>query len=89
MSKDNLIDLAEVVLRSSFLQREDFKGQYSAHIKDLILGSHKTYRYILVTNLLARATSDLVNPIALQANADVVGAFDSRSSGSQFSFFSL
>ncbi|MBR0560732.1 restriction endonuclease, SacI family [Neokomagataea anthophila] len=48
-------------------------------ISDVMLGRHLTYRYILFTNLLAKATSDAANGLALQAGADLNGAFDSRS----------
>lgn len=50
-----------------------------ASIQTVILGSHLTYRYILVTGLLAKATDSRVNPLALQANAPVEGAYDARS----------
>ena len=48
-------------------------------IKQVMLGTHLTYRYILITNLLAKATNPAVNAIALQAGANFSGAFDSRS----------
>jgi hypothetical protein len=48
-------------------------------IADVMLGSHLTYRYILFTNLLAKATNGAANGLALQAGADLEGAFDSRS----------
>ena len=79
MPKNNFQDQAEVVLKSAFLQREISSEELSDAVSQVILGSHKTYRYILVTNLLARATSDSINPIALQASAPIEGAFDSRS----------
>lgn len=48
-------------------------------IEKVILGSHKTYKYILVTNLLAKAANRRVNALCLQAGAGLSGAFDSRS----------
>lgn len=48
-------------------------------IEDVILGTHLTYRYILVTGFLAKATNELANPLALQANAEIDGAYDARS----------
>jgi hypothetical protein len=48
-------------------------------IEAVMLGKHLTYRYILVTNLLAKATNFGVHALALQAGANVRGAFDSRS----------
>lgn len=48
-------------------------------IAEVMLGTHLTYRYILFTNLLAKATNAAANGIALQAGAALKGAFDSRS----------
>lgn len=48
-------------------------------IRDVMLGTHLTYRYILITNILAKATNPYIHALALQARADVNGAFDSRS----------
>lgn len=50
-----------------------------SQVERVILGSHLTYRYILITNLLAKAISGQVNALALQSGADFNGAFDSRS----------
>lgn len=52
---------------------------YKYQIEQVILGSHLTYRYILITNLLAKATDGSVNALALQVGANFDGAFDSRS----------
>ena len=54
-------------------------SKYQVKIKQIITGSHLTYRYILLTNLLAKATNPHVNALALQVGADFDGAFDSRS----------
>lgn len=48
-------------------------------LKSIILGTHKTYKYILITNLLAKATNPNANALSLQAGAPIKGAFDSRS----------
>lgn len=48
-------------------------------LKKVILGSHKTYKYVLVTNLLAKAVQPKANAVSLQAGAPISGAFDSRS----------
>lgn len=45
----------------------------------IIMGSHKTYRYILITQLLAKAVNKEVDALVLQAGAPFAGAFDSRS----------
>lgn len=55
------------------------RSKEAREIASVILGSHLTYRYILVTNLLARATDSRANGLSLQAGAEIDGAFDSRS----------
>src|SRR5690606_7833101 len=50
-----------------------------ADIEAIIQGEHLTYRYILMTGLLAKATHADVNPLALQAGAPFDGAYDARS----------
>lgn len=51
----------------------------SEAISEVMQGKHLTYRYVLLTNLLAKATNAGVNALAMQAKADLDGAFDSRS----------
>jgi hypothetical protein len=47
---------------------------------DFVLeNTHKTYKYILVTALLAKATNETINPLCLQAGSDLPGAYDARS----------
>ncbi len=61
--------------------RLDYVPQ-SAHavaLKSVITGTHLTYKYIVVTALLAKATNEAINPLAIQANADIENAFDARS----------
>lgn len=48
-------------------------------VKEVLDGTHKTYKYILVNGILAKATFQDVNPLALQAGAPLSGAFDARS----------
>ncbi|HEJ9058714.1 TPA: restriction endonuclease, SacI family [Serratia fonticola] len=55
------------------------RSPYSTEISEVILGSHLTYRYILVTGLLAKATDNRVNPLSIQASAHIDGAYDARS----------
>lgn len=52
---------------------------WDIEIRTIIEGKHLTFRYILVTALLAKATNQKINALALQAGADVEGAYDARS----------
>ena len=48
-------------------------------INDVINGTHKTFRYMLVTGLLAAVTDSKLHPRCLQVTSGVEGAFDARS----------
>lgn len=76
-------EVARKLLVSTLEKVKDQKfspsSQYTSEIRDVILGSHLTFRYILITNLLAKSIHPGVHPLALQAKADLNGAFDSRS----------
>lgn len=72
-------DEAEKVLLAAFRTRCTNNNETAENIKKIINGRHKTYRYILVNGLLAKATNHLANPIALQAGSKLYGAFDARS----------
>lgn len=69
---------AEKVLFSAFRTRCTKQDDISLKIKAVIQGTHKTYRYILVNGLLAKATNEKINALALQAGADLKGAYDAR-----------
>lgn len=48
-------------------------------IDSILRGSNKTYRYILVTALLAKSTNEEINILSLQAKDKSEGAYDARS----------
>lgn len=70
---------ANVILREALKVRRHPTEEIEQLLQKVILGSHKTYKYILVTNLLAKATNAKANALCLQAGAHLRGAFDSRS----------
>lgn len=53
--------------------------EWDFEIRTIIQGKHLTFRYILVTALLGKATNPNINALALQAGADIKGAYDARS----------
>lgn len=55
------------------------RHRHARQIQEVMSGRHLTYRYILLTNLLAKATNGKAHGLALQAGANLEGAFDSRS----------
>ncbi len=71
--------MAEKNLLRAIRQSCNKLDKISQLVKEVISGSHKTYRYILVTGLLAKATNNDINPLALQAGAPLKGAYDARS----------
>jgi hypothetical protein len=54
-------------------------SRHARSIEEIITGTHLTYKYILVTALLAKATDSRIHPRALQAGANLDGAYDARS----------
>lgn len=48
-------------------------------IRNVICGSHLTYRYILLTGLLAKSVNIHANSLTLQSGSDLRGAYDARS----------
>ena len=70
---------AEKTLFECFRNRCDKNDSLTDEIESILSGNHKTYKYILLTGLLAKATDNKVNPLVLQAGADIKGAYDARS----------
>ena len=61
--------------------KRNYAAQSSLYnsIGKVIAGTHLTFRYILLTGLLAKATEPKANPLCLQAGAPLKGAYDARS----------
>lgn len=73
---------AEIVLQNAYNEATKFdriEADNENFIREIILGPHKTFRYILFTALLAKASDSNINTLSLQANADILGAYDARS----------
>lgn len=74
---------AEQLLRQSITVAQDNSGEipvteWDTEIRTIIQGTHLTFRYILVTALLGKATNPDINALALQAGANIEGAYDAR-----------
>lgn len=70
---------AKVLLESLLYNTKYRNDVIGREIKSVLEGSHKTYKYVLVTALLAKATNEDVDPLSLQAKDDSDGAYDARS----------
>ncbi|MEF3302481.1 restriction endonuclease, SacI family [Paenibacillus sp. GYB003] len=57
----------------------NWQSKFSNEIQTVLFGTHLTFRYILVTALLAKATNPQVNALCLQAGSQLQGAYDARS----------
>lgn len=75
------IDLktASLILDRAFVEAESSSDGIGQKISEILRGTHKTYRYILVTALLAKATNDEVNILSLQKGDGENGKYDARS----------
>lgn len=76
---------AERILRNAINQVVNGRGVYfpssknKSNIEKIILGTHLTYRYMLITGLLSKATNPDCNPLALQVGSSLTGSYDARS----------
>ncbi|MDD3537492.1 MAG: restriction endonuclease, SacI family [Eubacteriales bacterium] len=70
---------AEEVILKAYRTKCQKCDDITAGIRRILNGSHKTYKYVLVTGILAKAVNSSANPLALQAGAPLAGAFDARS----------
>ncbi len=64
-----------IALSDQFVPTDENKDS----VLSIVSGSHLTYRYILVTALLAKSTNQNVNALSLQAGSTLQGAYDARS----------
>jgi len=69
---------AYLVLERALAEAEPLADEISQAINIVLTGTHKTYRYILVNALLAKATNEKVNALSLQKGDGRGGKFDAR-----------
>lgn len=68
----------EVILKA-YWNKKGVGDALGMKIREVLTGEHKTYKYVLVTGLLAKATEKSVDPLSLQAKDTSAGAYDARS----------
>src|SRR5690606_38688350 len=71
--------IAEKTLLSAFRERCTKNDEISNAVKKVLNGGHKTYKYILVNAILAKATNNNIDTLSLQAGAPLEGACEARS----------
>ena len=72
-------ETAQKVLSKAKKRCKKVKDTTGELIEKVLRGSHKTYRYVLVTALLAKSTNEEIDALSLQAGDDSEGAYDARS----------
>lgn len=70
---------AYLILDRSLTEAERCDDELAALITKVLTGSHKTYRYILVNGLLAKAVNSKINALSLQKGDGLNGKYDARS----------
>ena len=70
---------ASLILERAFVESEEQQDETALKISEVLKGTHKTYRYILVTALLAKSTNEDVNILSLQKGDGKGGKYDARS----------
>lgn len=70
---------ASLILDRAFIEAELSQDDTGQKISKVLRGTHKTYRYILVTALLAKATNEKIDILSLQKGNGEKGKYDARS----------
>ena len=76
VSESSAKRIIEELIKNNPTYRND---QIGREIKAVLEGGHKTYKYVLVNALLAKATNGEIDPLSLQAKDESEGAYDARS----------
>ena len=71
--------VASLLLDQAFKESKFFDDEIGQTITWILKGTHKTYRYVLVTALLAKAAKNEINPLYLQKGDGKDGKYDARS----------
>lgn len=72
-------NMAENILNKVKTSAQKQNDKIGSAIDKILRGSHKTYRYVLVTALLAKSTDNKADMLSLQAGDSSDGAYDARS----------
>lgn len=70
---------AAIILDRAFVEATFLDDNIGNAIDNILQGSHKTYRYIMITALLAKAENEKINILALQKGDGKSGKYDARS----------
>ena len=70
---------ASLILERAFAESEQQDDSIGYKISEILRGTHKTYRYILVTALLAKASNEDIDILSLQKGDGEGGKYDARS----------
>ena len=73
------VKTAAIILDRAFIEATPIEDEIASIITSVLKGTHKTYRYILVNALLAKATNQKVDALSLQKGDGKGGKFDARS----------
>jgi len=79
MSLDVNKNAAQALLLRALTNPEESTDEIGKIISDVLRGTHKTYKYMLFTAILAKATNENVDILSIQAKDKSQGAYDARS----------
>ena len=72
------LETAKNVLLEADEKRARIDDGTGKTVRSIIKGPHKTYRYVLITALLAKAADSRVDILSIQAKDHSAGAYDAR-----------
>jgi hypothetical protein len=79
VDKNHASEMLMKAMQRAATKGYSWQSNFAKEIQTILLGTHLTFRYILVTALLAKATNPQINALCLQAGSKLDGAYDARS----------
>ncbi len=74
-SKFIILKAFDIASQDNYTPKSPFKNELAFILNE----NHKTYKYILINALLAKAAMPYINPLCLQKKSKLSGAYDARS----------
>lgn len=79
IDRDKAKEVLNKALENAKKPDYDLKSPFANEVNTILTANHLTFKYILITALLAKASFPGVNPLVLQKQSLLEGAYDARS----------
>lgn len=76
-------EIVKDVLSQAFAEAQEnnykLSSEFANEINQVLSGNHLTFKYIMMTALLSKASFPRINPLCLQKGSSLKGSYDARS----------